>query len=270
MRVSAHTDGRGGFTLIELVIGSAIASIILAAAYVCLRAGIVSQRTIETRSDTLQSARVALAMMSADLRGATPLSQEFEFVGMNRAMGAIEAGNLDFATHNYTPRNPHEGDFCEVSYFIVQHPETGGYSLWRRRDSTPDDEPLTGGNREEIIQGVRGLRLDYYDGFEWFDKWGDPEGRRANQDTSLLASNQYGMPEAVRIRLTLEAGQSERKRKETDEPADDAKSGEPAFVLEAVVRLNLAALANTSVGGDTTTGQSGVTTSPPRPLPAGN
>ena len=253
-----------------MVIGSAVASIILVAAYVCLRAGIVSQKTIETRSDTLQSARVALAMMSADLRGATPLSQEFEFVGMSRAIGALETGNLDFATHNYTPRNPHEGDFCEVSYFVNQHPETGGYSLWRRRDPTPDDEPLTGGNREEIIQGVRGLRIDYYDGFEWFDKWGDPEGKRANQDPSLLASNLSGMPEAVRIRLTLEAVKPERKRKDTDGPADAGKSGEPPLVLEAVVRLNLASLANSSVGGDTTTGQSGVTTSPTQPGPAGN
>ncbi|HAV62771.1 MAG TPA: hypothetical protein DCY13_10435, partial [Verrucomicrobiales bacterium] len=200
-----------GFTLIELVISSAIASIVLVAGYVCLQAGIASQKMIESRSDAMQGARVALARMTADLRAATPLSRDFEFVGMRRALGEIEAGNLDFATHNYTPRNPHEGDFCEVSYFLDQDPETGSYSLWRRRDPTPDDEPLTGGSREEILPGVLGLAIGYYDGFEWFEEWGDADGSTANQDPTFLASNEYGMPEAVRIRLTVDVGRTRNR-----------------------------------------------------------
>jgi prepilin-type N-terminal cleavage/methylation domain-containing protein len=72
-----RASARRGFTLMELVISSAIASIVLVAGYVCLRAGIATQQTVETRSDLLQSARVALAMMAADLRAATPLSTEY-------------------------------------------------------------------------------------------------------------------------------------------------------------------------------------------------
>jgi type II secretion system protein J len=268
MRFS-RASARRGFTLMELVISSAIASIVLVAGYVCLRAGIATQQTVETRSDLLQSARVALAMMAADLRTATPLSTEYEFVGMNRTVGDVTAANLDFATHHYTPRRPHEGDFCEVSYFVDQNQETGGLSLWRRRDSSPDDEPLTGGSREEIVSGVRGLLVEYYDGFEWFETWGDPTGRTAGQDRSFLASNQYGLPEAVRIRLVLEAGRPDRRRAPT-ESTGEGRSGEPPLVLETIVRLNLASLANSSVGGDTTTGQSGVTGSGPTPGAPGN
>lgn len=255
----AHPGSRRGFTLMELVISSAIASIVLVAGYMCLRAGIATQKTVETRSDLLQSGRVALAMMAADLRAATPLSTEYEFVGMTRTVGDVTAANLDFATHHYTPRRPHEGDFCEISYFVDQNRETGEFSLWRRRDPAPDDDPLTGGNREEIVSGVRAFLVEYYDGFEWFETWGDPTGRTAGQDTSLLESNQHGLPEALRIRLTLEAARTDRRRIEPTDAADGNPTGEPPVVLETIVRLNLAALANTSVGGDTTSSQSGVT-----------
>jgi hypothetical protein len=254
----------------ELVISSAIASIVLVAGYVCLRAGIATQQTVETRSDLLQSGRVALAMMAADLRAATPLSTEYEFVGMTRTVGDIPASNLDFATHHYTPRRPHEGDFCEVSYFVDQNRETGEFSLWRRRDPTPDDEPLTGGSREEIVSGVRALLIEYYDGFEWFETWGDPTGRNSSVERSQLDSNQYGLPEAVRIRLTLEAARTDRRRMESTDANDGNQTGEPPVVLETIVRLNLASLANTSVGGDTTSSQSGVTGSGTTTGPPGN
>ncbi len=265
-------DTPRGFTLLELVISSAIASIVLVAGYVCLRAGIATQQTVETRADLLQSGRVALAMLAADLRAATPLSTEYEFVGMNRSVGDVTAANLDFATHHYTPRRPHEGDFCEVSYFVDQNQETGGLSLWRRRDPTPDDEPLTGGSREEIVSGVSAFLVEYYDGFEWFETWGDPTGRKAGTERSLLDTNAYGLPEAVRIRLTLAASRPDRRRAQSAGANDEQNTGEPPLVLETIVRLNLAALANASVGGDTTTGQSGVTGATPTPTmgPPGN
>src|SRR5580698_3756420 len=95
-----------GFTLIELTISAAVASIILVAAYLCLSAGVASQKMIEPRTEVLQSARVALAMMSADLRSACSLSPDFDFVGEQRTLNEMEADNLDFATRLYMPKRP--------------------------------------------------------------------------------------------------------------------------------------------------------------------
>lgn len=230
-----HTSSTG-FTLIELVISSALMSVILVSSYLCLRAVVSGQHLVDTRAEAGQTARVALALMSADLRCATPLSTEFEFLGMSRTLEEMKADNLDFATHNYTPRLPGEGDFCEVSYYIAKNAETGSFSLWRRRDPAPDDEPLSGGSREEIAGNVRGLRLEYFDGFEWWDEWGDLKGRRELQDTSFLMSNLYGMPEAVRITLWLDPNP---KKTEAAEPAEDEER-EPALAFQAIVHLNLA------------------------------
>ena len=234
------------FTLIELVISAALMSIILIAGYVCLSAGLSSRAMVEARADLLQNARVALSLVAADLRAACPLDDRFEFLGMDRMMEGTEADNLDFATRHYTPRREGESDFCEVSYFLERNPQSGEFSLWRRRDTYPDDSPLAGGGREEILRGLTGLRFEYYDGLDWFDEWGDPEGkyRGQEQDSLTLPDNLFGMPDAVRITLSLPEASSPRRLSAADE-------SEPSVaVYETVVRLNLAPIsAERSAGG---------------------
>ena len=224
-----------GFTLIELVISASLMAILLVGAYLCLSSGLASQKLIEARGEAGQSARVAMALMSADLRGACPLSKDMQFVGLDRMQGDVEADNLDFATHHYAPRRAGEGDFCEVSYFVNADPESGKFSLWRRRDPKLDDEPLAGGSREEIARGLRGLRFEYYDGFEWFDEWGDPEGRGKTQTSLKEKPNLAGMPEAVRITLSIEPASRSSKRK-----SSASETAEPPLVFQTVARLNLA------------------------------
>jgi len=245
-------------------------ALILASGYMCLNSGFASQKLIESRADAVQSARVAMSIMSADLRSACVLSKEFQFLGMHRMMGDAEADNLDFGTHNYTPRRPGEGDFCEVSYFVGIEPQSGQLSIWRRRDPTPDDEPLSGGSREEIARGVRGLQFEYYDGIEWFDEWGDPEGRRAKSQNSVLdPPNLTGLPDAVRITMWIDPSPKRRGRAGAPPPAatrdngmDSASSAassatEAALVFQTVVRLNLAAAARSSNSTGSNTGSQG-------------
>jgi type II secretion system protein J len=251
----------GAFTLVELIISVSIMALILVSGYLCLNSGFASQKLIESRADAVQSARVAMTIMSADLRSACVLSKEFQFLGMHRMLGDVEADNLDFGTHNYTPRRAGEGDFCEVSYFVAPEPQSGKLSIWRRRDPTPDDEPLSGGSREEIARGVRGLQFEYYDGIEWFDEWGDPEGRRAksqksqkSQDSALEPPNLTGLPEAVRITIWIDANskpQTLKPQTPTTEAASSASEAEtgPSLTFQTVVRLNLAAAARNSGGG---------------------
>jgi len=173
-----------------------------------------------------------MAMMSADLRGACPLTQEFAFLGMRRTLGDTDADNLDFATHHYTPHRPREGDFCEVSYFLEKDRGTGQFTLWRRRNPVIAIEPLNGGRREEIIRGVLGMRFEYHDGWEWYDQWGDADQdkRRSTPKAKQDTFNQEGMPEAVRISLWLDAN-----------ARGTASTNEPPLMFQTVARLNLTA-----------------------------
>lgn len=231
MKVRSAPSRTSGFTLIELVISSALMTLILVSGYMCLSSALSSQKMIHARGEAAQSARVALAIISADLRSACVLSKEFEFLGMDRMLGEVEADNLDFGTRNYTPRRAGEADFCEVSYFVGPEPESGKLSLWRRRDPTFDDEPLSGGSREEIARGVRGVRFEYYDGWEWFDEWGDPERKGKAQNSLLVQPNLSGLPEAVRVTLWLETAEKPGVAREDDDTS---------MVFQTIARLNLA------------------------------
>jgi len=219
----------GGFTLIELMISASVASIILVASYLCLNAGVASQKMIEPRTEVLQSARVALAMMSADLRSACSLCPDFDFVGEERALGEMEADNLDFATHFYMPARTGEGDYCQVSYFVEKGRGTTNFSLWRRRNPHIAPDPLSGGSREEIARGLRGLTLEYYDGLDWWDNWGDASIKKKVKYTTVQAPNLSGFPEAVRITLLLDPN-----------PEKGGEKREPPLVFQTVVRLEMA------------------------------
>lgn len=227
-----------GFTLIEVVISAALMALILVSAYLCLKAGLSSQKLIEPRADVFQNARVAMALLTADLRDACPLSPETPFLGMHRTLGRMEADNLDFATHNYTPRHPHEGDFCEVSFYLDKNPQTGGFSLWRRRNPRMALDPLAGGSREEIATGLVGVRFEYFDGLDWYDDWGSAVSATSSGNvvnTQAAQAGTGGMPEAVRVTLLFS---SEPGSKPVSDP--EAPLAAPPLVFQTVVRLALA------------------------------
>ncbi len=225
----------GGFTLIEILISSALMALILVSGYVCLNAAISSQKLIEPRVQVIQNARVAMALMTADLRCACPLSKEYDFLGMHRMLGETPADNLDFGTHNYTPRRSTEGDFCQTSLFLEKDPESGQFTLWRRRNPRIGLDPLAGGSREEIATGLRGLKFEYYDGVEWYDTWGDAERSGKAQSSRREQYNLEGLPEAVRITLWFDPNPRARKS-----AAGESTTNEPPLVFQTVARLNLA------------------------------
>lgn len=256
---------RAGFTLVEMMISAALMAVLLGAAYACLKAGLDSRKIIEPRGDVLQIGRVALDLLSADLRGACALHKGPEFLGMKRSLGTLQADNLDFATHHYTPQHPGEGDYCSVSWYVERDPVSGETRLWRRKNPTMAFDPLSGGAREEIAVGVRGFQLEYYDGFEWYETWGDPQGQVKQQNSNRDRFNLTGLPEAVRITLQLSGDPNARKTPsaavETDgssaSDSDPASNEPPPFTFQSVVRLNLAAVSTGSAASTSTSGTGG-------------
>jgi prepilin-type N-terminal cleavage/methylation domain-containing protein len=259
--LQSRTTFRRAFTLIEVVISAALMALIIVSAYLCLNAAVSSQKMIEPRATVFQNARVAMALVAADLRCACPLSKDSPFLGMHRMIGTIEADNLDFATHNYTPRRLREGDYCQVSFYLDKNRESGQFTLYRRRNPAIALDPLSGGTREEIARGLLGLRFDYYDGFDWYESWGEVDRGSKAQNSQRERYNLEGMPQAVRITLWFDPNP---RTKPADSSVTAAVSTsteepttEPPLVFQTVARLNLAAaLQNASGNGSATNGQS--------------
>jgi prepilin-type N-terminal cleavage/methylation domain-containing protein len=240
-----------GFTLIEVVISAALMALILTAAYMCLSAGIAGRKVVEPRADVIQNARVALALITADLRVACPLAKNIDFLGMNRMMGEVEADNLDFGTHNFTPQRAGEGDFCQESIYLDQDQTTKQYSLWRRRNPMFSQDPLAGGSKELIAQGLLGVRFEYTDGTDWYTTWGEVKGQARAENSNRDQPNLNGMPQAVRVTLLFDSEPSAKPSTGTTEHRPG-----PPMAFQTVVRLNLNDRNKDSSGGNSGGGNS--------------
>jgi prepilin-type N-terminal cleavage/methylation domain-containing protein len=249
---------KSGFTLIEVVISAALMALILVSAYLCLSAGFKAQKMIEPRAEIIQNARVAMAIMSADLRSACPLSKDDELLGMTRTIGNIEAGNLDFATHNYTPRHANEGDFCEESFYVEKNPASGQLSLWRRRNPTIALDPLNGGSKEEIATGVANLKFEYFDGTDWYDTWGQIKADGKDASSNAEKNNLSGLPAAVRITLSMDS----EPRKKQSEFAAAEEIPAPPLIFQTVACLNLADAAQNNSSDASAENSSGTAPTP--------
>lgn len=222
-------------------------ALILTAAYLCLNAGIAGRKVVEPRADVIQNARVALALITADLRAACPLAKKVAFLGMNRMMGEVEADNLDFGTHNYTPQRAGEGDFCQESIYLDQDKITRQYSLWRRRNPLFAQDPLAGGSKELIAQGLLGVRFEYTDGLDWYTTWGEVKGQARSENSNRDQPNLDGLPQAVRVTLLFD---SEPAAKPGANPTEHQPG--PPLVFQTVTRLNWYDRYNNSSDGNTT------------------
>ena len=111
---------------------------------------------------------------------------------------------------------------------------------------------------------MRGLRFEYSDGFDWYDEWGDVEGRGKAQTSLSLQPNLSGMPEAVRITLWLDANpQPARSSAPAVRLTDATDATEAPLVFQTVARLNLASLS--LPGGSGGASGPGATRSPAQP-----
>jgi hypothetical protein len=163
--------------------------------------------------------------------------------------GKVVADNIDFATHNYTPKHPREGDFCETSYFLDKSSAPRKLALFRRRNPLIAQDPVSGGKREEIAPSVRGLELEYYDGLDWYDTWGDITGKK-QAGSDIEHPNLDGMPQAVRITLSFDSDPASKKANEEEAEiptSDTPRTNSNALVFQTVVYLELAAI-NTASG----------------------
>jgi len=171
---------KGGFTLVELLLSTAIFSVIIGVAYAVFSAGLDLQEKADRRLLRLQSARFALARITEDLQSAALFgkAETFLFEGVD---GQDENGraddSLDFLSLSNVSRR--EGltasDQCEVGYLIYADPASGTSILYRRLDATVDEDVTEGGTYQELAEGVVSLDIEYYDGLAWQESFESDE-----------------------------------------------------------------------------------------------
>lgn len=191
MRNKSRTSG---FTLLEILIVIAILGIIFYIINEVFLRTAVSSEEIISGNIVYQRARTALLKMTTELEQTYLLTRRKAnftiFSGINRTQEGWPRDILHFTatSHERLAADVKESDLCELSYFILQDPETKTLTLWHREDANPDEEKLSGGVVYELAENVLGLDFAYYNGEEWVEEWDSTEN---------------GLPKAVRIALTL-------------------------------------------------------------------
>ena len=117
---------------------------------------------------------------------------------------------------------------------------------------------MEGGSREALIDHLLGLKFEYYDGWDWYDDWGDaesPENTSAAEESSLLsAAGRTGFPDAIRITLaigeeTAETSPTTNISLPTEEGPTPTLPG--AMVFQTIVHLNLSNAESATESGNT-------------------
>jgi len=165
-----------GFTLIEMLLGITLSSLVIVSAYLILTAVIQTYRVSLVRGEAYENARAAMLMMEKDLAAAF-LSPNREggtnFQGLDEEEEGVSMDRLTYMTVNHRPQYSGigESDMAEVEYYIDTDSDTPEQWLQRRKDPTPDDDPFDGGVTHLLGENIVALDFQYFDGTEWVGEW---------------------------------------------------------------------------------------------------
>ncbi len=194
-----RTKDETGFSLLEIVVATALSSVILLMIYSAHRSVMTSVYDLTGIADFYESINLVFEKIERDIsylyydRGNTKLA----FIGENR-QGTVSLGKLNFVTASFeplplsvNPKTPYpRSDVYEVGYFLVPDSRAVGlYSLMRRADISYDDRPEEGGEIDLLLQNVVDLRFEFWERNHWIEKWDSRET--------------YKIPNAVKTIITV-------------------------------------------------------------------
>ena len=170
-----------GFTLLEVLVASAILSIVLAALYGVFSQTLASKRLVEERAAQVRTARIALLRIGEDLQSALPpTGKGTRFLGETRFAQEFPEDTLSFITLTraaLTTRTP-EGDLSEVAYMLEPDPtDITRKQLVRRVRFTLSPQRNAADEVAPLLPRVHGLRFRFFDGREWKEEWGQEQTR---------------------------------------------------------------------------------------------
>jgi len=216
IRSSPHA----GFTLVEILLASVVAVMILTAIYEVfqqatrLRDGAVARlrdTQLRTRTATIIRNDLRNALVSGGIFASLVEGDSSNTDGLNSEL----PGYLKFTTTTGKDEdNALYGDVQEVEYYVVKSSgtsitsgTTGAGSLVRAvtRDLLQNDQPLT--QEQEILPDVTSLQVSFFDGSDWQTSWNyntaDSGADSGATSTSGSSGQVETLPEAIKVDVEL-------------------------------------------------------------------
>ena len=190
------SDSRG-FTLIEMLVATAVSSIILLMIYTAYSSVIRSINYAKSASAYYEELNFALKRIDGDIAN---LYWKSDIKNLN-FISAEEAGSsiLNFVTaehrdyrlvYNLKEQVP-VSDVHEVGYYLKKDTGSETFNLIRRSDTGYDEAPVSGGTEEVLLKDVSSLKFEFKYRNDWSRTWDSREVKRipAVVKTTVLLLN---------------------------------------------------------------------------------
>lgn len=186
----------GGFSLIEMMVASAIASLIMLMAYSSYRTVTASIGRLSDKAEFYENLNNALTMIDRDIANAYSRRENTKICFISEFSAESSVLNFVAVVHNdITYQGDHKksypaSDVREVGYSLQKNQALpDSFDLIRREDLHYDDDPLHGGEKNILLKRVKHLKFELKSGNDWTDRW---DSRLTNK-----------LPNAVKTTLTV-------------------------------------------------------------------
>jgi type II secretion system protein J len=194
-------ESSSGFTLLELVVATAIFAIVIGAAYTLFESGRNLTSQAEARAELFQTARAALKAIEDDLKGAVMPGTAYDtgFIATDSGSHEKPLDKVDFVAVNSHAmisslksdaalQAGQKIDLSRVAYWIEPDLNRPAHGLVRYRQTilspvttpTPHDQDI-----EEMAADIVYLNLRYYDGTQWLDTWDSTQSSKLPQSVEV-------------------------------------------------------------------------------------
>lgn len=190
-----------GFTLLEVLIATALSAVILMAVYGAYSSNMETIQRARESSQLYQTVRIVFDMMKKDLQCA--FGEEMTGVtGENKEMDGKPADVLRvFTTANHAGAGDVNTGLYRVVYEMLKDQTGEGYVLNRTQEAMVGAEVSADKQTFELTRMVSGLDLHFQDAKgDLFESWSGQKGEHAGK-----------LPSLVQVRMTLK-GPSGRER----------------------------------------------------------
>ncbi len=196
-KIAETAKSRDGFTLIEILVATAIASIIMVMLTTAYNSLALSIRDVTAYAEFYESVNLAVYRIDKDISN-TYFNREnknISFIADKDGENSV----LDFVTTEHRMFNlvgslkspARTSDIKEIGYHLERDRKSKNdtWILIRREDKHYDKEPLEGGESSILLKNVAGLDFTFKQGNDWTERWDSRQNKR--------------IPSAVKTRLRV-------------------------------------------------------------------
>jgi type II secretion system protein J len=199
-RIGETAEGvlsEGGFTLIEILVATAIASIIMIMVSTAYNSIVASISEVTVYARFYEDINLAVYRIDKDISNTyfNRMNKNASFIADKENENSV----LNFVTTQYRKFNllgnlkrpAPSSDIKEVGYYLErdQKSKNNTWLLIRREEKHYDDKPLEGGEKNILLKNVVSLDFAFKQGNDWSERWDSRQNKR--------------VPPAVRTRLVV-------------------------------------------------------------------